>query len=76
MVRAKFRLQSITSSASYSGQQFVFNAIGDYGIPENERYHRYTPSGELKITVDNPPAQEQFSLGKDYYLDFTPCPAT
>lgn len=76
MVRAKFRCQSITSNAGYGGQQFVFSAVGpaDGEIPENERYHKYTPSGELKITVDNPPAQEQFALGEYYYLDFTPCP--
>jgi hypothetical protein len=50
------------------------SAVGADGIPENERYHRYTPSGSLKISVDNPPVLEMFrsSLGKAYYLDFSP----
>lgn len=75
MVRAKFRLTDITHHAGYPGMKFHFSAVGDDGIPENQRYHRYTPSGDLTITVDNPRVQSQFLLGDEYYLDFTPCVA-
>ncbi len=47
-----------------------FNAIGDDGTPENERYHRYTPSGILEMTVDNPAVT--FAIQEAYYLDFSP----
>lgn len=48
---------------------FRFSAVYDDGTPENERYARYTPIGELKIQVDNPAVV--FEPGKSYYLDFT-----
>lgn len=72
MVRAKFKLESITShSGSPGAQTFNFTAQCADHIEENKRYHKYTPNGSLSITVDNPPAQEFFKLGKSYYLDFT-----
>lgn len=42
------------------------------GDGDNDRWSRYTPAGELKMTITNPPALEQFELGKSYYLDFVP----
>lgn len=49
---------------------FRFNAVYDTTIPEDQRYAKYTPSGELKIQVDNPAVI--FEPGRAYYLDFTP----
>jgi len=72
MVRGKFQLQAITKhSWSPTAQTFVFQAVCADHIEENKRFHKYTPSGQLSMTVDNPPAQEFFELGKSYYLDFS-----
>jgi hypothetical protein len=71
-VRAKFTVQSITSHAHGQAKTVRLNAVCADEVPENQRYHRYTPSGSLEITIDNPAALEQFELGKSYYLDFTP----
>lgn len=71
-VRAKFRFDNVQKRCGSTAETLTFYAVNDDGIPENEKYHKYTPSGELKITVDNPAALEQFELGKCYYLDFTP----
>jgi hypothetical protein len=72
MVRAKFTLQSITNhSWSPSAQTFKFSAVYDQTTEENRRYSKATPNGSLEMTVDNPPAQEFFELGKTYYLDFS-----
>lgn len=49
---------------------YRFSPLYDHTIPEDERYARYTPSGELRITVDNP--NVVFIPGAQYYLDFTP----
>lgn len=49
---------------------YRFTASYDESIPEDQRYARYTPSGSLTITVDNPAVE--FELGKSYYLDITP----
>lgn len=69
MVRAKFKLNSVETFES--GQaKLNFSAVCQDETPEDARYHRYTPFGELKMTVDNPKALEQFKPGKHYYLDF------
>ena len=76
MVRGKFKLDQITANAGQSGKQLTFKAVCNDGTPENERFHRYTPSGSLSMYVDSEPALAQFELGKEYYLDFTPVPAS
>lgn len=71
MVRGKFTLASITSHSWGTAQTFVFNAVHDTTTEENKKFAKYTPSGQLTMQVDNPPAQEFFKLGKTYYLDFS-----
>lgn len=72
MVRGKFSLQSITQhSWSATAQTFKFMAIHDTATEENKRFSKATPNGSLEMTVDNPPAQAFFEIGKTYYLDFT-----
>lgn len=70
-IRAKFRVSSVTDYGANQGKRIVLNAVADNNTPENERYHRYTPSGELSIAIDNPAASDQFAPGKEFYLDFT-----
>ncbi len=63
---------SITKHAhSDSSVTVRFNAVTADEIPENQRYHRWTPSGSIEMQIDNPAAAEQFQLGKSYYADFT-----
>jgi len=70
-VRAKFTLQSITQfQGSY--KELKFGAVYDTSTPENERFTKATPSGQITMSIDNPAALEQFEIGKSYYLDFTP----
>lgn len=68
-VRAKFKVQCITDWGSL--KQIKLQAVFAGEIPENQRYHKYTPSGELSITIDNPSASDQFKVGEEFYLDFT-----
>lgn len=39
---------------------------------ENCMFHKYTPFGEIKMQIDNPPASSVFELGQEFYVDFTP----
>ncbi len=68
--RGKFRCDS-TKSYSWNKalQEFEFSAVCNDGTPENDRFHRYTPSGNVRIQVDNP--NVVFEPGKFYYVDFT-----
>jgi hypothetical protein len=71
-VRAKFQCNSVEQfSATGPGTRtYRFTPQYDPSVPEDQRYAKYTPSGELRITVDNP--NVVFELGRQYYLDFTP----
>jgi len=44
---------------------------GATGSEENKIFGKWTPSGELTMTVLNPNG-DALELGEDYYLDFTP----
>lgn len=69
-VRAKFKCVGLNkNSYNPSATQYNFTAVGADGVPENQRYHKYTPNGDMNITVDNPAVE--FVLGKTYYLDFS-----
>lgn len=73
-VRAKFRCNSVedftpAGVSSPAVRVYRFTAVYDDGIPENQRYALYTPSGELRISVNNPAVA--FDVGKSYYLDFS-----
>lgn len=72
-VRAKFRCSSVETFQAGGTRVFRFAAEYDADLPEDQRYARYTPSGELRITVDNPAVL--FEPGCSYYLDFTPVEA-
>lgn len=69
-MRAKFQVRSVTKFP-YSEE---VNAVPvcDDGTPENEKFNKATPCGELKMSITNPTAMGFLQPGKEYYLDFTP----
>lgn len=70
MTRGKFKCYSSTTfEGNGTARQYKFLAVCNDGTPENERFHRYTPSGTIEIMVDNPAVV--FELGKFYYVDFS-----
>jgi hypothetical protein len=66
--RGKFVCNSVKTS-QYPGREYEFFAVCNDGTPENDRFHKYTPSGSIRIAVDNPSVV--FEPGKFYYVDFT-----
>lgn len=75
MVRAKFRLSSITQNYyNKDDRKLSFSAVQDDGTDENARFAKFTPSGTLDMVCNNPAVLLQMALGAVYYLDFTPCP--
>lgn len=68
--RGKFKVQSVTDYGH--GKEMVLNAVCNDGTPENDRFHRYTPTGQIKMLVDNPAASAMFKPGVEFYVDFTP----
>lgn len=73
-MRAKFNLQSIKKYEG--GERLNFSAVcpnkfGENGENEDNDFARWTPSGELSMTVTNPDLLGVFNEGEKYYLDFT-----
>jgi hypothetical protein len=78
-VRGKFKLKEITQVSYNPDARIVkFEAVGGGTVKdmqaetENAIFHRFTPTGAIEMTVDNPAASNQFEIGKEYYVDFTP----
>lgn len=88
MVRAKFKVDRVESTLTRQKKDLekgwdernmetvelrtiVMSPVGS-NTPENAKFWSYTPSGEVKLGTINPEAWEQFKLGGEYYIDFTP----
>jgi len=69
-VRAKFQVQRVTDVV-WGGKEITLAPQYDPSIPEDQRYAKATPSGEIKLYIDNPGAADQLALGKFFYVDFT-----
>ena len=70
-VRAKFSVESVVLFAGDSKKVNLRAVANKDGVPENKWFAKYTPSGTIEMTVDNPPASDQFQPGKVFYVDFT-----
>lgn len=73
-VRAKFRCVKIERSIHASAIRYTFAPQYEPDVPEDQRYSRHTPSGELWLNVDNPDVE--FDLGGFYYLDLVRAEST
>ena len=75
-MRAKMKLNYIDKR--YEGQETLFfnpvsksGAYPEDGSDENNTYAKFSPSGQLSLTVTNPALLGKFQEGESYYLDFT-----
>lgn len=78
MVRAKFKVTKISQTSSQHSVnskldycQIVMSAVAGAG---NETWSKWTPQGELSISITNPAASEQFKIGDYIFIDFSPAP--
>jgi hypothetical protein len=67
-IRAKFSCNAVTKNADGSERVELVAVYGD----ENKPWSKFTPSGNLAMTISNPDAQGAFVPGKTYYLDLSP----
>ena len=79
-MRAKMRIADINAypkTGETSQETVVMYAVsrsGSYpedGSDENNTYAKFSPSGRLELTIANPALIGQFTVGEEYYLDFT-----
>jgi hypothetical protein len=72
-VRAKF---TVTSKQDWfrGGKVELTPVYSTDPNHENKTFWDATPSGKIELGINNPDAYAQFSLGLDYYVDFTKAP--
>jgi hypothetical protein len=73
MVRCKFRVSSYETFLDRGEElrRIKLQVVVD-GSDENKQFFRWTPSGTIEIGTLNHKAWEQFPLGAEMYVDFTP----
>lgn len=70
-VRAKFVCSKVQDQPDFQSQNVALTAV-ICGSEENKSFSKYTPAGNLNITIsDNTQAFGFFAEGVEYYLDFT-----
>lgn len=72
-VRAKMRAMTVKPSHSPESAEIMLMAVFEKDGP-NAQWARYTPCGQVLLTIDNPPAARFFKQGRLYYVDFVECP--
>lgn len=76
MMRAKMKVTGVGPNNG-SNEELFFRAVSKSdgypadGSDENNSYARWTPSAELKMTITNPELFGKFSVGQEFYVDFT-----
>jgi hypothetical protein len=76
-MRAKMRLVEISRSQTTISEGLMFRVVPlDQSYPpdgsdENNSFAKWTPSAELKMVITNPELVGTFTIGEEYYLDFT-----
>jgi hypothetical protein len=76
-MRAKMYVTRVTRFQG--GEQLELSCVsskgyGPEGESEDNTFARYSPFGEMKLTISNPNLVGQFNPGDTFYLDFTFAP--
>lgn len=79
IMRAKFEVAEVTpqhEGTASALEELKFRAVTtkDFdpdGNSEDNSFSRWTPTGELVMTVTNPDLHGKFAVGEKYYLDFS-----
>lgn len=74
-IRAKFKCLAVIEDKDMTGdknqERVSFCAVYE-GSEENKQWSKWTPSGELGMTITNPDAWGSFKVDDEYLLDITP----
>lgn len=73
--RAKFRCNSVNDFGGGSKEVSLSVVYDPKGNGENANFTKATPSGDMKMRIDNPVAAVQFEPGKSYYVDISEAPS-
>lgn len=70
-IRCKFVCIS-AQKTTYGTEEVEFMPVTPTAdVPENEKFWKATPTGTVRLGIDNPAAQDQFAVGQSYYFHIT-----
>ncbi|WP_292637487.1 hypothetical protein [Mesorhizobium sp.] len=74
-MRAKMQVQKVDRFVG--GDRITMNAVAAKAYPadgsdEDNSYAKFSPAGELSLTIANPALIGKIEPGQKYYIDFTP----
>jgi len=74
-ILAKFQVSKVSFTKGPDvnappSQEVLLHPVTRDGIEEHEKFHRYTPSGELRLFIDNP-AIAPLKPGAFFYVELT-----
>ena len=82
LMRAKMQVHGVKDYKNAEGavtqQDLILYPVakdGAYpsdGSDEDNSFARWTPNGELKLSIQNPALFDQLPVGARFYVDFTP----
>lgn len=72
-VRAKMSVDQVTVT-TYSESVDLRCVCGGNTSKEDNSFAGATPTGSMKMTVDNPAVKGFFKPGRKYYIDIIECP--
>jgi hypothetical protein len=71
-VRAKFVCRAIDKTEGHTPHESVrFEAV-TADTEENKTWSKYTPWGELRMSITNPAAFGRFAVGQEIFVELTP----
>ena len=73
-VIAKFTVVSVTDNGPHAAKQVKLQCVYDQTIPEDRRFLKATPWGEITMQIDNPLALAEFTWGRTFYASFESVP--
>lgn len=74
-MRAKFQVNKVEQYAESERVFMTAVAAKSYpadGSDEDNTYAKFSPSGNLELTIANPALRGKIEASKVFYLDFTP----
>ena len=70
LARGKMRVTSVTLDGYSENVRFICQY--DENDPEDTKFAKSTPSGNMTLDISNPNLAGKFSPGQSFYVDLTP----
>jgi len=75
MMRAKMKVAAVVNHGGCETLTFYAVSKSDGypadGSDENNTFAKWTPTAELNMTITNPALIGKFTVGQEFYVDFT-----